>query len=228
VRVLGYCILLVSVGALLACAGPAGLREGRTDDRGEGAREEVIEPSAEEAEAAIDPVAIWRAHSKLLLERDDWTAVGKLALRSDTDAFTATLYWRQVGDNYRIRLTGPFGGGGLQVAGDPNGVELETSDNKTYVADNPEELLYAHVGWRVPLSGLRYWIVGRVEPGPPVETVYIDVAGRIVRFEQAGWKIEYSDYTEVDELPMPRKLSMENERIKASVLVNRWEVEPGT
>ena len=128
----------------------------------------------------------------------------------------------QRGDDYRIRLTGPFGGGGLEIEGDPNAVELRTADNKVYTATDAEELLYQHVGWRMPLTGLRYWILGRVEPEAPVEKVFIDVGGRVARFTQLGWKVNYYDYRDVDELAMPRKAALENDRVTASVLISRW------
>ena len=89
---------------------------------------------------------------------------GKLGLRSATDSFTATLQWRQVGDDYRIRLSGPFGAGALQIEGDEQGVTLRTGEGQEYAAGSQEELLYQHLGWSVPLSGLRYWMLGRTPP----------------------------------------------------------------
>lgn len=218
----------LALSALLAACHPGHLvREDLPAPRD---NEQATQSLAEEAQPVLvaEPVAepknVWRVRRKHLLEMHKWSVFGKLALKSDSDAWTATLHWKQEGDHYRIRLTGPFGSGGVQIEGDPGRVELRTADNQVFQATDPEDLLYQHVGWRVPLSGLRYWILGRVEPGVPVERVYIDVAGRVVRFDQDGWKVEYLDYRKVDELAMPKRASLENSRVTAKVLVSRWEL----
>ena len=223
-------VLLLAVPLVLsACSAPETLLREKQITHGNrekveaGVFDQAIE--AEEPDAVSDPKEVWRARRKRLLAMEQWAVFGKLALRSSTEAWTATLYWRQQGDDYRIRLIGPFGGGGLEIAGDLNTVELRTADNQVHTARDPEELLYQHVGWRVPLSGLRYWILGRVEPEVPVEQVFIDVAGRVVRFDQSGWNVQYLDYRDIDEFAMPRKAALENDQVTASVLVSRWEIE---
>ncbi len=221
-------LLSASLG-LMACTSPeTALRE---DQVARGPKEKVAEgvydqPIQGEAPEPVDnPEEVWRARRARLLAIEQWTAFGKLALRSEGEAWTATLYWRQLGDDYRIRLTGPFGGGGLEIVGDPSSVELRTADNKVYTATDAEELLYQHVGWRMPLAGLRYWMLGRVEPEAPVEKVFIDVGGRVVRFNQLGWKVNYYDYRDIEEMAMPRKASLENDRVTASLLISRWRLE---
>lgn len=179
---------------------------------------------APELEPVDDPKYMWRLRRARLLEVHDWTAVGRLALRSGDEAFTASLQWRQRGERYRIRLSGPFGGGGVEITGGPGGVELRTADRRVYRAADAEQLLYEQVGWRVPLAGLRYWLLGRIEPDAPVERVFIDVAGRVLEFDQLGWHIRYLDYLEVGDLAMPRKASLENAQLSASVLVTRWQL----
>ena len=68
-------------------------------------------------------------------------------------------------------------------------------------------------------------MLGRVEPEAPVEKVFIDVGGRVVRFNQLGWKVNYYDYRDIDEMAMPRKASLENDRVTASLLISRWRLE---
>lgn len=221
--------LLVPLG-LMACASPDTVL--REDQLARGSKEKVEEgvqdqPIVGEAPEPVDnPEEVWRERRARLLSIEQWTAFGKLALRSEGESWAATLYWRQLGDDYRIRLTGPFGGGGLEIEGDMASVELRTADNKVYTATDAEELLYQHMGWRMPLAGLRYWMLGRVEPDAPVEKVFIDVGGRVVRFNQLGWKVNYYAYRDIEELAMPRKASLENDRVTASVLISKWKLYP--
>lgn len=220
-------LLAISFG-LVACTSPETVL--REDQIARGSKEKIQEgvfdqPIVGGAPERVDnPEEVWRTRRAHLLGIEQWTAFGKLALRSEGEAWAATLYWRQLGDEFRIRLTGPFGGGGLEIEGDPSSVELRTADNKVYTATDAEELLFQHVGWRMPLAGLRYWMLGRIEPEAPAEKVFIDVGGRVVRFQQLGWKVNYYDYRDVEELAMPRKASLENDRVTASVLISRWKL----
>ncbi len=214
---------------LAACGGPGALIS--EDEVARGARDDlepgVLGPAVEsdKPEAVDDPKAVWRERRKILRGIGEWSVFGKLALRTGDAGWTATLYWKQEGDSYRIRLSGPFGGGGVQIEGDGDRVELRTADNQVFTSSDPEQLLYDHVGWWVPLSGLRYWMLGRIEPGVPVDRVYIDVAGRALQFLQDGWEVRYLDYRDVDGFAMPRKATLESDRVTASVLVSRWELE---
>jgi outer membrane lipoprotein LolB len=177
-----------------------------------------------------DPTLVWRERRALLADADDWTAFGKLALRSQTDAWSATLHWRQTGERYRIRLSGPFGAGALQIEGDSHGVALRTSDDQTLSASTPEELLYQHMGWWVPLSGMRYWILGRTEPdtNSPAEQVTVDQAGRVLSFSQSDWLVSYLDYEDVAGFSMPRKATFESRQVSAKLLISRWQIDVGT
>jgi len=203
----------------------------REDQIARGPKEKVAEgvhdqPIVGQAPVPVDnPQEVWTERRARLLSIGQWTAFGKLALRSEGQAWAATLYWRQSGEDYQIRLTGPFGGGGLQIEGDPSTVQVRTADNEVYTATNPEALLYQHVGWHMPLAGLRYWILGRVAPNALTEKVFIDVGGRLVRFNQLGWQVNYYDYRDIDNLEMPRKISLENNQVTASVLISRWTLE---
>ncbi len=219
-------VALLAAALLGGCAGPEELaRSDQVARDNKSAAEKGVrdQPVAGTAPTPVaDPKGVWRERRKQLLALDHWTAFGKLALRSDSDAWSASLYWKQDGEDYRIRLSGPLGSGTVQIRGGPGGVELRTADNKTYQAASPEELLYKHAGWWVPLTGLRYWILGRIEPRTPVARIFIDVAGRVVGFDQGGWRVKYLDYTDVDAFAMPRKAGLQNERVTASLLLTRW------
>ena len=215
-RVVAFGLLLT----LTACAGPG---QRHKHDAGSPAGQ----PAAQDAETTTEPDATsaWQQRREQLRDMDGWSMFGRLAMRSDTESFTAHIQWRQTGDAYRVRLSGPFGAGTLQIEGDAQGVVLRTSDDQSYVSSTPEELLYQHTGWWLPLSGLRYWVLGRTEPERPAEMVTIDEQGLVQGFQQDGWDVRYLDYRSVDEFDMPRKASLQSERVRASLLVTRWQLQ---
>lgn len=213
--------------ALTGCGGGALVDEDERT-RGRAADEVTIDTGFivdTDVDAVDDPKQIWWQHRTKLLGLKGWTAVGKLSIRSQDDAWVAALNWRQEGDAFRIRLGGPLGQGGLELVGDSNSVTLKTADNKTYTAADAEQLLYDTVGWRIPLSGLRYWILGRTEPRVPVDAIHINKAGRVLMVEQSGWQVRYLRYNDFESLVLPTKASLETEQLSAKVLVTRWTLE---
>ena len=152
-----------------------------------------------------------------------WTASGRILLRAGEESWHATLYWRQDGDAYRIRLIAPLGQGTVELAGGPAGVSLRTTEGETFTAADPDTLMLDTLGWRVPVAGLRHWMVGRAAPGTGIQRRRVDDDGLLRELSQAGWRIRYASYTTAAGLPLPRRLELETERFSVRVVVSRWE-----
>jgi len=177
-----------------------------------------------EVRPVADPEGVWRVHVRRLAAISVWTAGGKIAIRTADDSMSASLRWQQRGDGYRIRLSGPLGQGLYEISGTAGEVELRSGRGERYRATDPEALLYARSGWRVPLIGLRYWVLGSPQPGVVVERLQLDPAGRLESLFQAGWRIRYLAYQQVGDLTLPRKLSLDNSRVHALVVLSRWRL----
>lgn len=174
-------------------------------------------------EPAEDPQAVWKAQQERLAQIRQWRALGRLAIKSSGDSWSARLRWNQVGDTYRIWLSSPLGQGLVELEGEPGHVRMRTAENETFTARRPEELMHRQVGWEVPLEGLRYWILGRNEPGAPVRSLELDQAGRLARLDQAGWRISYLRYGDFDGLQLPTRLELSNQRLSAKLIVSHWQ-----
>ena len=104
---------------------------------------------------------------------------------------------------------------------------MRTADD-VYRARSAEELMQTHAGWQVPLSGLRHWILGRPDPDAPVGELELDAAGRIASLRQLGWQIRYDRYGEFDGIVLPTKLTLENARVRAKLVVRSWRTGPAS
>lgn len=155
-----------------------------------------------------------------------WVASGRISIVADDEAWNGNLHWRQTGaDVYDIRIIAPLGQGTLLIKGDREGVELRTSDGKAPLqAATPEELLERSMGWQMPLSGMRFWILGIKSPHA-LETISLDENGRPAALTQSGWNIKLSDYRLIDRWYVPGKIEIENDRIKVKMLVQSWKLE---
>jgi outer membrane lipoprotein LolB len=173
-----------------------------------------------------DPQRAWTEHRARLASIDQWTAIGKLGIQSSDESWSAGLNWRQDRDDYRLRLSGPLGQGLMQLEGTAEGVELRTSDDEVFRARSAEELMQTHAGWQVPLSGLRYWILGRPDPDAEITHFVLDPGGRLAELQQLGWRISYARYAEFDGVVLPTRLTLENARLRAKLAVRNWRTGP--
>ncbi|HSS66708.1 MAG TPA: lipoprotein insertase outer membrane protein LolB [Gammaproteobacteria bacterium] len=154
-----------------------------------------------------------------------WICVGRVGATNGKDSLSASMRWVQNRDGYQIRLSGPLGQGLVDVRGSASGVALRTGEGGPFFASSPEVLLDEQFGWRLPVSGMRYWILGLPVPEAEVLSRELDVYGRIRRLEQSGWRIEYLDYVQVDGVDLPSRLDLRHPRLSARVAVRRWQLQ---
>lgn len=155
-----------------------------------------------------------------------WRAIGKIAFRAGDERFSASFDWRQVRERFRLRLSGPFGGGALQVEGRPGRVELTAASGERTTARTPEALLARRLGWELPASSLRHWITGRAHPAAPVRDRKLDAAGRLESLEQQGWIIAYRYPGDARADSLPERITLRGEGLSGRVVVRTWRVGP--
>lgn len=173
-----------------------------------------------------DTATAWQAHVRDLARLRSWSMVGNLVVRSKDDASRVTLRWRQTGASYHLHVAALLGAGLLELEGSDAGVEARFADGRRVRAESPEALLEEEVGWSVPLSGLRYWMIGAPSPGGAEGTMEIDPEGRLARLEQSGWTVVYEKYRNLDGLALPARVRFSNGSVEGTVVVRRWKAEP--
>ena len=137
---------------------------------------------------------LWQQHRQSLEQKDNWVLTARIAGSTEDDGWSGKLSWQQAGGNYQIHFQAPFGQGAVQLLGDPYRVQMRTSDEQMVVADNAESLLYQQLGWRLPLKGLRYWVLGLPMPvATPAQVspvLALDEAGRLASLQQSQWRVK--------------------------------------
>ena len=154
-----------------------------------------------------------------------WRALGKLAARTGDGNWSASLDWRQAEEGFRLRLSGPFGQGALQVEGSPGTVELTTARGERRSARTPEALLAQELDWDLPASSLRHWITARARPGVPVEDWTLDEAGRLSTLAQQGWRLDYVYRGEPGGHALPDRITLRGEGVVVRIVIRDWRVE---
>ncbi len=169
-----------------------------------------------------DRTSLWGAHHARLAGVQDWQFRGRIAVRLEKDAWSATLYWRETRDTYTLRVIAPLGRGTFELSGTAAGVELRTADNRILRADDPESLLRDNLGWDLPVSGLRWWVRGLPQPGAGPEQLGINEKGLLDDLTQDGWQVEYQEYRPGAEPVLPGRMSLENGSVRVRLVISEW------
>ena len=176
------------------------------------------------AAAPIKEVAVrWEHHQAQVKKLTHWKAQGRLAASNGKDGGNASFQWEQRGEHYQIKLWGPFGAGAVYLNGGPNRVQAQQANGKTVVAKTPEELLKKIAGWTVPISGMRYWMLGLPSPNSEIRSQHFDNEGMLLNLRQENWNVEYEAYGIYKMASLPNKLQLKNGNIKVKILLTSWE-----
>lgn len=166
--------------------------------------------------------ASWLAHQAELETLTHWRVQGRIAVRTASEGWSANFDWQQGGEEYRIRVRGPFGQGAVELHGDGLGVWLKRADQPPVFAQNPEALLEQETGWQLPVAGLASWLRGLPVPGGQPDIAW-DEQGRLLRIEQNGWQISYSRYLAQKEFQLPEKLRMQRDSLQVKFIIDDWQ-----
>lgn len=169
---------------------------------------------------APQPEPDWERVAAQLARLERFTVHGRVAVATAEGGFSASMYWEQDGARYRLRLSGPFGRGAVEVAGAPGCVELRT-DEEVLTAADARELLERTLGWSLPVEGLRYWARGIPDPDAPVERLELE-HGRLSRLEQSGWRVEVRGYAQQGPYTLPAKMHLSSDYAEVRLAVSRW------
>lgn len=152
-----------------------------------------------------------------------WDISGAMAARSNNKGWNASVNWLQRGTGqYQIRLFGPLGSGTVLINKNGNTVTLRDGP-KSSSSTNADELLKQQTGIRLPVGNLYYWVRGLPAPGS-IQSVKRDSSNRILQFKQAGYSINYGQYTAVGSVALPNKITLQGNGVFIKFVIKRWKI----
>jgi outer membrane lipoprotein LolB len=169
-----------------------------------------------------DTASSWVLRQDALNQLSQWALDGRLAVSADGQGWYAGLDWRQTGAAYHLELRGPLGQGRLWIDGDAGGVAVVAGDGTVNRGPSAEQLLASAYGWRLPISGLRYWVRGLPDPDTAINQLSLDPLGRLERLHQAGWRIAYSAYQDLAGVDLPGKITIDGHGLSLRLVVDEW------
>ena len=164
-----------------------------------------------------------REHLTQIASIRDFKIEGRLGVQSDKQGISGTVHWHHLKVSDEMNLYSPLGGKIAEILNDNNGVTLTTSNNQVFKAQDPEALTESTLGWRLPITKLSDWIVGRPANGA-ISNVKWDDDGKLKKFNQEGWEISYLEYKENNQVVLPSKMNIRNSKLNLRLIIDRWEL----
>lgn len=147
---------------------------------------------------------------------------GRVGVKYDEKGFFGNVRWQHDAQSDEILILSPLGQGVAQISQNGAGVTLITSNQQIYHAQDAEMLTEEVLGWRLPLNGLRDWVLGRKTAGDA--TITLDQSGRLYRLIQDGWQIDYLNYQESNGASLPQKLTMQRGNLEMKLIIDNWDI----
>lgn len=172
-----------------------------------------------------DPALAWEQRRHKLEHIDNWQLKARIGIVAENDSGSASLFWEQHGEHYSLKIVGPFGRGSLVVEGSRGAVTMRTGEGEIYTAQSPEELIWRHTGWYIPVSDLQYWVLGLPAEAHSRDDYQLDAHGRLARLDAGQWKVDYFRYQPVGTeagVELPDKLRLENPRLSIKLAISEW------
>ena len=167
---------------------------------------------------------LWTQHLAVLEGMDQWAFQGRIAVKDGTDSWSMKLNWAQTNEHFDIRIIAPFGQGAAHLYGNGEFAVIDVPERPQMSAPSAEELLRHHIGWTVPLEGLKYWLAGRPDPDLMMSGEW-DALGRLNQLTQSGWYITYKRYSTVAGIDLPRKIELINDQLRVKLVIDRWQLD---
>ena len=167
----------------------------------------------------------WEEHRAQAASITQWQLSGKVALRWDGGAETASLDWLQQEAASEIDLSGPFGAGAVRITHQDQVLTVRRGgETEVYDSSTPETLAAAS-GWPIPVDGLPFWLRGLPDPEQALDGLVLQ-DGRALEIRQGGWTISYTDYAPVaaSSLPTAMELTHGRDAIRLRLVKGRWTV----
>ncbi len=157
----------------------------------------------------------------------DFRLRGKIAVRTDQGAFSASFDWRQARRRYAIDLWGPLGQGHVRLRGEGSTLSVTDRHGETLHSANAIGLMEDALGWSVPITALRHWVRGRYDPSTPARpaTEENHAEDGQHEFEQMGWSVRALRWRDTAIGPAPGKvIAVQNGR-RIVLVCRAWSLD---
>lgn len=160
-------------------------------------------------------------HLQQLAAIEQFSMQGRIGVQTRGKGFSGSLQWQHNSTEDNIDLYSPLGSQVASIKKTAGQVALEDASGKRFSAVDAETLTQETLGWRLPLTGLVDWAIGRPTQSPIQNSTWNE-QGLLTYLEQDGWKIEYDNYEQQGAYMLPGKIFLKSDPLNLKLLVEKW------
>jgi outer membrane lipoprotein LolB len=166
--------------------------------------------------------SINQQHLATLANIKAFSLKGRLGVVTQKQGFSGSIDWQHQLSNDNIDVYSPVGGKVANIAKTPSGVTLTDQKGRSISAQDAESLTEMTLGFRLPLTGLADWALGRPTASKIAASSW-DENGRLLTLKQDGWDIAYESYAENNGVDLPNKIVLKSEKVNLKLIIEKWE-----
>jgi outer membrane lipoprotein LolB len=119
---------------------------------------------------------------------------GAMSITAQNHTHNMHFTWLQYPDRYHIVIQGPFNTYHLLLQGNAEQATLCSDQTHCLRSSSAESLMQQSLGWSVPIIALKEWLQGQPSSLGITTHIIRNSTGKIISFEQYGWRVEYKEY----------------------------------
>lgn len=159
-----------------------------------------------------------------------WRLRAQVSLNESEQHYSFNALWHQQQDQYLLQFDTLLFSSFMQLQGKNGFAELRLED-KIYTGNNPEQLIAQLTPFKIPVTGLSYWIRGLKQPGLEAQQD-INADGSIHSIKQQGWRIEYLDWDHFNihnsQYWLPSDIVLKRKEIEIRIQPSSWSQKRNT
>jgi outer membrane lipoprotein LolB len=160
-------------------------------------------------------------HLASLANIQSFSLKGRIGVTTNPRGFSGGIAWQHAMTNDNIDIFSPLGGKTASIVKTPSEVILTAQDGHSIKAQDAESLTEATLGWRLPLSGLSDWALGKPTKNK-IDASTWNENGWLTTLKQDGWDISYENYTEMNGIFLPKKVLLKSDKVNLKLIVDEW------
>ncbi|MBL4743994.1 MAG: outer membrane lipoprotein LolB [Cycloclasticus sp.] len=154
-----------------------------------------------------------------ILAVKSWRLLGRISVRNRYESWLTKLDWNHDETVDALVLSTSLGGVVAKLEYGQQGIKLSDADG--VVRQVSENELQSLLGYSPPLRYLRFWVRGIPAPFSSAEIVGSGIEN-ILMFEQDGWQVKLQRFNRVNELVLPKKLTLSKGGLKIILIIDEW------
>lgn len=149
-----------------------------------------------------------------------FTLEGRVAASDGQRAANGAISWSHGPHADEWTMLSPLGQVVAQLVSTPRGASLLTADGQVRHAAAAADILPDLLGVPAPLEGLSHWV--QATPREGARVLRRDETGRPARMSDAGWIIDYPEYSGPEADAVPRRIDASWGDARIRLIIDQW------